>query len=85
MRGPTIAFHSVVVPVRESRLQDAGLLGTKPVPDAAREINAMWEGIANAELRGEVLRIMTKDQEEKAWRDARTTVVRGFASTQPTR
>jgi AcrR family transcriptional regulator len=64
------------------RLGDAGLLGTKPVPDAAREINAMWEGLANAELRGEVLRIMPKGQEEQAWRDALTTVVRGFATSQ---
>ena len=31
------------------RLEDAGLLGAKPVADAAREINAMWEGLANAE------------------------------------
>jgi AcrR family transcriptional regulator len=67
------------------RLQDAGMLGTKPVPDAAREINAMWEGLANAELRGEVLRIMPKGDEERAWHDALTTVVRGFASTQPSR
>jgi len=66
------------------RLQDAGLLGTKPVPDAAREINAMWEGLANAELRGEVLRIMPKGEEERAWLDALTTVVRGFASTRST-
>lgn len=66
------------------RLEDAGLLGTKPVPDAAREINAMWEGLANAELRGEVLRIMPKVEEERAWLDALTTVVRGFSSTPPT-
>lgn len=63
------------------RLQDAGLLGTKPVPDAAREINAMWEGLANAELRGDVLRIMPKREEERAWLSALTTVVRGFAAT----
>jgi AcrR family transcriptional regulator len=66
------------------RLGDAGLLGTKPVPDAAREINAMWEGLANAELRGEVLRIMPTGHEERAWVDALTTVVRGFDPTQPT-
>src|SRR5262245_50341856 len=66
------------------RLEDAGLLGIKPVPDAAREINAMWEGLANAELRGEVLRIMPKGEEEQAWLDALNTVVRGFALTEPT-
>lgn len=67
------------------RLQDAGLLGTKPVPDAAREINAMWEGLANAELRGDVLRIMPKGEEERAWVDALTTVVLGFGASQPAR
>src|SRR5687767_6380723 len=36
------------------RVKDAGLLGHKAVPDAARELNAMWEGLANAELRGDV-------------------------------
>ena len=66
------------------RLKEAGLLGTKPVSDAAREINAMWEGLANAELRGEVLRIMPKGEEKRGWHDALTTVVRGFMSTQPT-
>ena len=40
----------------------------------------MWEGLANAELRGEVLRIMPKGEEEQAWHDALATVVRGFAS-----
>jgi hypothetical protein len=45
----------------------------------------MWEGLANAELRGEVLHIMPKDQEERRGTNALTTVVRGFASTQPTR
>lgn len=70
---------------RVRRLEDAGLLGTKSVPDAAREINAMWEGLANAELRGDVLRIMPKGEEETAWRDALTTVVRGFNAAPPPR
>jgi len=75
----------VQLQVAVERLRDAGLLGTKPVPDAAREINAMWEGLANAELRGEVLRIMPKGEEEQAWLDALTTVVRGFSTTHSTR
>ena len=62
------------------RLQRAGLLGTKAVPDAARELNAMWEGLCNAELRGDVLRIMPKGEEERAWREALTTVLRGFSA-----
>jgi AcrR family transcriptional regulator len=65
---------------RVQRLKDAGLLPRKTVPDAARELNAMWEGLANAELRGEVLRIMPRGQEARAWRDALRTVVRGFAA-----
>lgn len=68
---------------RVQRLKDAGRLGRKSVPDAAREINAMWEGLANAELRGDVLRIMPKGQEETAWRDALMTVVRGFNAPSP--
>jgi AcrR family transcriptional regulator len=63
------------------RLQDAGQLGTKTVPDAARELNTMWEGLANAELRGEVLRIMPKGEEERAWTDALYTVIRGLSAS----
>lgn len=66
---------------RVQRLKDFGLLDGKPVPDAARELNAMWEGLANAELRGDVLRIMPRGEEERAWRDALTTVIRGFDAT----
>jgi AcrR family transcriptional regulator len=68
---------------RVQRLQDVGLLGRKSVPDAARELNAMWEGLANAELRGEVLRIIPRGEEERAWRDALSTVLRGFNATGP--
>ena len=71
----------VQLQAKVQRLEEAGLLGTKPVPDAARELNAMWEGLANAELRGEVLRIMPKGEEERAWRDALTTVIRGFGAS----
>ena len=52
-------------PGRRPAPEGRGLLGTKPVSDAAREINAMWEGLANAELRGEVLRIMPKGEEQR--------------------
>lgn len=70
---------------RVQRLKDAGLTGRKSVPDAARELNAMWEGLANAELRGEVLRIIPRGQEEQAWRDSLSTVLRGFNATAPQR
>jgi AcrR family transcriptional regulator len=70
---------------RVQRVKDAGLLGRKSVPDAARELNAMWEGLANAELRGDVLRIIPHGEEERAWRDALTTVLRGFNASAPAR
>jgi AcrR family transcriptional regulator len=66
---------------RVARLEGAGLRADKSVSDAARELNAMWEGLANAELRGDVLRIMPRGQEERAWHDALTTVVRGLTTT----
>jgi AcrR family transcriptional regulator len=63
------------------RLRPAGLLGDKPTTDAALEFIAMSEGLANAELRGAVLRLLPKGNEEQAWRNALTTVVRGFAAS----
>ena len=63
------------------RLEAARLLGGKPAPEAAREFNAMMEGLANAELRGSVLRLLPDGDEEQAWRSALTTVVRGFAAS----
>ena len=41
----------------------------------------MLEGLANAELRGSVLRILPVGQEERAWRDALVNVVRGFGAS----
>lgn len=62
------------------RLEAAGLLGDKPIPEAAVEFIAMLEGLANAELRGAVLRLLPEGDEEQAWRNALTTLVRGFAA-----
>ena len=62
------------------RLDRAGLLGSKPVPEAAVEFIAMMEGLGNAELRGAVLRLLPEGNEEEAWRNALATVVRGFAT-----
>jgi AcrR family transcriptional regulator len=67
------------------RVEDAGLLGTKTVLEAAVEFNAMIEGLANAELRGSTLPILPPGSEERTWRDALTTVVRGFAASAPGR
>ncbi len=67
------------------RVEDAGLLGPKTVLEAAVEFNAMLEGLANAELRGSTLPILPPGTEERTWRDALTTVVRGFAASAPDR
>jgi AcrR family transcriptional regulator len=63
---------------RVERLRDAGLLGDRTVREAAVEFNAMCEGLANAELRGGTLRMLPQGEEERAWRDAFATLVRGF-------
>jgi AcrR family transcriptional regulator len=62
------------------RLEAVGLLGEKSVAEAAVEFNAMLEGVANAELRGAVLRNLPEGDEERAWRDALATVIRGFSA-----
>ena len=62
------------------RLEDTGLLDHKPVAEAAMEFNAMLEGLANAELRGRALRLLPEGAEEEAWRNALTTVIRGFSA-----
>lgn len=63
------------------RLESAGLLDGKPAPEAALEFNAMMEGLANAELRGAVLRLLPEGDEERAWRTALATLVCGFATS----
>jgi AcrR family transcriptional regulator len=61
------------------RLDEKGLLGGLSPPEAALAFNAMMEGLANAELRGAVLRILPEGREEEAWRVALTSLVRGFS------
>lgn len=63
------------------RAKDAGLLGRKSVREAALELNAMFEGLANAELRGATLPLLPAGGEERAWREALRTVVRGFSAS----
>jgi AcrR family transcriptional regulator len=77
-RGRALALLTAKV----ERLEVAGLLGGKSVPEAAVEFNAMCEGLANAELRGPTLRILPEGEEERAWRDGLSTVVRGFRAPQ---
>jgi AcrR family transcriptional regulator len=63
-----------------ARLEAAGLLRGISVEEAARAVNAMMEGLANAELRGNVLRLLPQGGEEDAWRTSLSTLVRGFGS-----
>ncbi len=65
---------------RVERLEEAGLLGSKTVPQAMGEIEAMFEGLANTELRGDVLPIMANDP-VSAWTEGLLTVVRGLAAS----
>jgi AcrR family transcriptional regulator len=65
------------------RLEQAGLLDHTPVQEAAVQFNAMMEGLANAELRGRILSLLPEGAEEEAWRNALTTVIRGFSPGAP--
>ena len=57
---------------RVGRLEAAGALGGRAVPDAAREFHALCEGVAGMELRS----LLPTGEEERIWRDALTTLVR---------
>ena len=65
---------------RVQRGADAGRLAADDVRAGAVEFNAMCEGMANAELRGGTLRILPPGEEERAWRDAFETIVRGLTA-----
>ena len=73
------AFAALLAKVE--RLAEADLLGEKTVLEAAVEFNAMLEGLANAELRGTILRILPPGDEERTWQEALTTVARGFGAS----
>jgi AcrR family transcriptional regulator len=63
------------------RLEEAGLLGRTSIRDATVAVEAMMEGLANAELRGRTLPILPTGKEKQAWRVALLTLLRGFAAT----
>lgn len=67
-----------------ARLEAAGKLGM-PVEDAAVAFNAMLEGLANAQLRGAVLRLLPEGREEEAWQRSLETIVGGFAAASASR
>lgn len=62
------------------RVKDAGRLGDKSVRDAAVELIAMFEGLANAELRRGVLPTILPGDEERVWRDGIATLLAGFST-----
>jgi len=59
---------------RIALLDAHGGLGGRTIRDATREFHALCEGLAAMELRG----ILPRGREEAIWRDALTTLVRGF-------
>jgi AcrR family transcriptional regulator len=60
---------------RLARLEAAGRLGERSVPDAAAEFHSLCEGLAAMELRGG----LRAGDEARLWRDALGALVRGFA------
>jgi|GraSoiStandDraft_4_1057263.scaffolds.fasta_scaffold125953_4 AcrR family transcriptional regulator len=60
---------------RIARLEAAGRLGNRSVPEAAAEFHALCEGLAAIELRG----MLQAGDEERIWRAALGALVRGFA------
>ena len=62
------------------RLRSSGQLGEKTAAEAAVEFVAMMDGLGSAELRGAVLRLLPEGSEEQAWRNALTTVIRGWST-----
>lgn len=61
------------------RADEHGLLGEKSVASALIEFNAVCEGMANVELRGAIMPLLTPGDEETSWREAFATLIRGFA------
>jgi AcrR family transcriptional regulator len=62
---------------RVCRLEAAGRLGDRSVPDAVAEFHSLCEGLAAMELRG----MLRAGDEERIWRDALGALVRGFVLT----
>jgi AcrR family transcriptional regulator len=75
------AWHQLLG--RVARLEAAGGLGATSVEEAAIALIAMFEGLGNAELRGNVLRTLPAGREEALWQHSLETLVRGFAARPP--
>jgi AcrR family transcriptional regulator len=61
---------------RVTRVQVAGLLGSRAVREAACQFHALCEGLAAVELRG----LMTPGEEVRIWRDALAALMAGCAT-----
>ncbi len=61
------------------RLDEANLLGDRPVDEATFAFHALCEGLAELELRGSVP--LSKDEFERRWRDGLTALVAGWQAT----
>lgn len=66
--------------LRVVRVAAIGALERRSVREAAVEFNAMCEGLANAQLRGGTLRPLPSGGEERVWREAFETLVRGLTT-----
>jgi AcrR family transcriptional regulator len=62
---------------RVGRLKDTGQLGTRNVPRAALEFNALCEGLTTLEGR----HLLRSDEAEQTWRSALRALVAGWAVT----
>jgi hypothetical protein len=61
---------------RVERLERAGLLAGRTVPDAVLAFHSLCEGLASVELRG----WLVQPDAEQLWRDALGALVQGFAA-----
>lgn len=68
---------------RVLRAKEAGAIQHKPVREATVELIAMFEGLANAELRGRLLPTIQPGTEERAWVEGLATLLRGLATAPP--
>jgi AcrR family transcriptional regulator len=72
------AWHQLLGKI--ARLEAEGGLVETSVEEAAIAFIAMFEGLGNAELRGNVLRTLPAGREEEVWQRSLETLVRGFAT-----
>jgi AcrR family transcriptional regulator len=65
---------------RVERLEPAGSVGGPTLHERALAFHALTEGLASMEVRGQML---DRVDAERVWRDALTSLVRGFSALRP--